>query len=116
MKKERKIEKSLETKPYDTADHLNSIEDVAYYLEAVLEEDDPALLVHSLGKIARSKGMVQLAKETGIARESLYKALREVSKPQFATIYKVIRAMGLRIELHPANNNDAATPKRAKRK
>ncbi|OHC73728.1 MAG: putative addiction module antidote protein [Rhodospirillales bacterium RIFCSPLOWO2_12_FULL_58_28] len=84
-------------KRWDSAEHLKSSEDMAAYLEACLDEDDPELITHALGVIARAKGMAQLARDTGLGRESLYKALSPGAKPRFDTIFKVIRALGIRL-------------------
>ncbi len=70
---------------------------MAAYLEAALEDGDPALITSVLGDIARSKGMAQIAQETGLGRESLYKALSSEGNPEFATVLKVVRALGLRL-------------------
>jgi probable addiction module antidote protein len=86
-----------ETYPYDPAEYLRDDADMAAYLEAALEDGDPALVAHVLGVIARAKGMSQLARETGLGRESLYKALSAEGNPEFATVLKVIRALGLRL-------------------
>jgi probable addiction module antidote protein len=86
-----------ETYPYDPAEYLRDEADMAAYLEAALEDGDPALVAHVLGIIARAKGMSQLARETGLGRESLYKALSAEGNPEFATVLKVIRALGLRL-------------------
>ena len=82
---------------YDTADYLNTSGDMALYLEACLEENDPALIAHALGVIARARGMTQLAKDTGISREDLYKTLSADGNPEFATILKVTRALGIKL-------------------
>lgn len=89
-------------KKYDSADYLETPEDAALYLEIVLEEagDDPAFIAHALGVIARSGNLSALARETGLSREGLYKALSEDGNPSFATIMKVAKALGLRIEFH----------------
>nr|WP_211159436.1 addiction module antidote protein [Aromatoleum buckelii] len=86
---------------WDTAEHLNTEEEMALYLEACLEEagDDAAFIANALGDIARSKGMTQLAKDTGLGRESLYKALSGEGNPSFATILKVTRALGLQVHV-----------------
>jgi probable addiction module antidote protein len=94
-------EKRLETRTWDAADHLESDEDIAAYLDAALEEGDPALVVAVLGDIARAKGMTQLAREAGVGRESLYKALSASGNPEFATVMKVVRALGLRFQVQP---------------
>lgn len=85
------------TLPWDPAEHLQSDADMAAYLEAALEVADSALVAACLGDIARAKGMTQLARETGLGRESLYKALSPSGNPEFATILKVITALGLRL-------------------
>jgi probable addiction module antidote protein len=83
------------TLPWDAADHLATEEDKVAYLEAALFEDDAALIAAALGDIARASGMTQVARETGLGRESLYKALSPGGNPEFATVLKVVRALGL---------------------
>lgn len=85
------------TIPWDPAEHLETDEDIAIYLEAALDEGDPALIAAVLGDIARAKGMSQLARDTGLGRESLYKALSSTGNPEFATVMKVVGALGLRL-------------------
>ncbi len=85
------------TRSWDPAEHLESEADMAAYLEAALEEGDPALVSAALGDIARAKGMSQIARETGLSRESLYKALSSEGNPEFATVLKVVRALGFRL-------------------
>lgn len=85
------------TRPWDPAEHLETEEDMAAYLEAALEEGDPTLVAATLGDIARAKGMAQIAHDTGLGRESLYKALSAEGNPEFATVLKVLRALGLRL-------------------
>jgi probable addiction module antidote protein len=92
------------TIPWDPAEHLETDEDIAAYLEAALEEGDPSLVAAALGDIARAKGMTQLARETGLGRESLYKALSPSGNPEFATIMKVISALGLKLHAAPAGS------------
>ena len=92
---------ALKTLPWDSAQYLKTKEDIADYLEAVIEIGDPALLTHALGIIARSKGMAQIAKATGLGRESLYKALSAQGNPEFATVLKVIHALGLKLKVAP---------------
>ena len=84
---------------YDATDYLRNEADMAAYLDAALEDGDPAVVVHALGNIARARGMTQLARDTGMGRESLYKALSPNGNPEFATVMKVVRALGIR--LHP---------------
>ncbi len=89
---------------YDTADYLKSDEDIARYMEAVMEEggDDPAYIAHALGAIARARNMSQLARDTGLTREGLYKALSGEGNPSFATVMKVAHALGLKLTFRPA--------------
>lgn len=86
-----------ETHPWNPAEHLKTEEDMAAYLEAALEEGDPALIAAALGDIARAKGMSHIARETGLGRESLYKALSPEGNPELATVLKVLRVLGLRL-------------------
>jgi probable addiction module antidote protein len=90
------------TTPWDPAEHLRTEEDMAAYLEAALEEGDPGLVAAALGDIARAKGMTNVARETGLGRENLYKALSPAGNPAFATILKVISALGLQLHATPA--------------
>jgi probable addiction module antidote protein len=83
------------TQPFDAADYLNSEDDMVAYLEAALEEDDPRVVAAALGDIARAKGMSQVARDAGLGRESLYKALSPEGNPEFGTVMKVVRALGL---------------------
>ena len=97
MKKEK-----LKTTKWDVVDYLKTDEDMAAYLEAAIEEGDSSLISAALGDIARAKGMTQIARKAGIGRESLYKALSPNGNPEFATILKVVKALGLR--LHAATS------------
>jgi probable addiction module antidote protein len=89
------------TRLWDAAEHLETPEDMAAYLEAALEDGDPNLVVAALGDIARAKGMTNIARETGLGRESLYKALSVEGNPEFATVLKVIQSLGLRLRATP---------------
>lgn len=91
------------TRMWDPVAHLQSDEDMAAYLEAALEEGDASLFAAALGDIARAKGMSQLARETGLGRESLYKALSPTGNPEFATILRVVGALGLQLHATPAS-------------
>jgi len=86
---------------WDSAEHLKTNECMAAYLEACLKEagDDVAFIAKALGNIARAKGMTQLSKDTGLGRESLYKALSGEGKPSFATILKVTHSLGLKFHV-----------------
>jgi probable addiction module antidote protein len=94
------------TTRYDVAEHLRTAEEMAAYLEACLEESDgnAAFIAKALGDIARAKGMSQVARDAGLSRESLYKALSGERSPSFDTILKVVAALGL--ELHAAAVHD----------
>jgi probable addiction module antidote protein len=87
------------TIPWDSAEYLKTDEDIAEYLEAVFEDGDPALVAAALGDVARAKGMTQIAQAAGLGRESLYKALSPEGNPEFATVLKVIRALGLKLKV-----------------
>ena len=92
---------TLKLRKWDSAEHLKTDEDMAAYLEDCLEEagDDAAFIAKALGNIARAKGMTQLSKDTGLGRESLYKALSGEGNPSFATILKVTHALGLKFHV-----------------
>ncbi len=83
--------------PFDPARYLTDDAAVAEYVSAILESDDPDLLLLALGDIARARGMAQIAKESGLGRESLYKALAPGAKPRFDTVVKVARALGVKL-------------------
>ncbi len=89
--------------PFDAARYLDSDEAVAEYMAAVLETEDPDLLLLALGDVARAKGMAQVAKDAGLGRESLYKALTPGAKPRFDTVMKVARALGVKLTAQPVN-------------
>jgi probable addiction module antidote protein len=93
-----------EFKPFDAAEYLETVEDMAGYLDACLDEDtgDGMLVRLALKDIARAYGMTQIARDTGLGRESLYKALGTNGNPEFATIMKVIKALGLKLRASTA--------------
>ncbi len=86
---------------WDPAEYLDTPEAMAAYLEAALEEDDSALLAAALGDIARAKGMAQIAKDTGLARESLYRSLSQEGNPTLSTVLKIIASLGLKMHIEP---------------
>ena len=92
---------TLKLRKWDSAEHLKTDEDMAAYLEACLQEagDDAAFIAKALGNIAKAKGMTQLSKDTGLGRESLYKALSGEGNPSFTTILKVTHALGLKFHV-----------------
>lgn len=108
---------AIKTTRWDSAEHLKTDEDIQLYLEACLEEagDDPAFIVHALGVVARAKNMSQLARDTGLTREGLYKALSEEGNPTFATVAKIAKALGFKLTVQPSskmpsNKRMEATP------
>jgi probable addiction module antidote protein len=96
----------LETSRFDIQDHLKTPEDRLLYLEAAFDDGDPALIAHALGDVARTVGMTSIAKEAGVTREALYKALSETGDPRLSTFFGVIKALGLKISIEA--DQDAA--------
>jgi len=98
------IMQAIKLRKWDTVEHLKTDEDMAMYLAACMDEagDDAAFIAAALGDIARAKGMTQLAKDTGLGRESLYKALSGEGNPSLGTILKVMHALGLKLQAVPA--------------
>lgn len=96
----------LNLKKWDVVDHLKSEEDRALYFDACIEKDpgDGSLIRVALGDIARAHGMTKLARDTGLAREGLYKALSADGNPEFSTILKVIKALGLKLHVEVASH------------
>ena len=85
------------TRRWDASDYLKSEKDMVAYLEAALELGDPAMFTAALGDIARAKGMSEVARKTGLGRESLYKALSPDGNPEFATVLKVVQSLGFKL-------------------
>ncbi|WP_117194221.1 addiction module antidote protein [Rhizobium terrae] len=92
---------AVETRKWDIIDHLDSDERIALFLEAVFEEGNPADIAAAIGDVARARGMSQVAKDAGLSRENLYRALSEGGNPEFATILRVIRAIGYDLTVVP---------------
>jgi probable addiction module antidote protein len=88
----------ITTNLWDASEHLETTEDMITYLETALEDGDPTLISAVLGDIARAKGMAEIAEKTGLGRTSLYKALSPEGHPEFATVLKVINALGLQLK------------------
>ena len=103
-KSTKKVPAKTKTFPYDVAEQLRTPEEMAAYLDAWLGEapDDIPGITRALGDIARARGMSQVARDAGLSRESLYKALSESGNPSFATVLKVARALGVRLHAEPA--------------
>jgi probable addiction module antidote protein len=100
------VKKKVKVRHYDAAEYLDSEEEMAAYIEAALEDGDPSIVVQALGTIAKARGMTQIAKETGLRRESLYRALSLGGNPEFATVLKVVRALGIRLHAESAQGID----------
>jgi probable addiction module antidote protein len=105
-----KAKQRSKTTAWDAAAYLQTDEDIAHYLEAVFEDGDATLVAAALGDIARAKGMSRVAQQAGLGRESLYKALSTDGNPEFATVLKVMRALGLKLTV--AARTAVVTPKR----
>lgn len=92
----------LKTTKWDAADFLDSPEAIAAYLEAAFEDGDPRVIAHALGDIARAKGISKIAKETGVTRSGLYKALKADGDPRLTTLLGVLKSLGLTVSVRPA--------------
>jgi len=93
----------IRTRKWDAAEHLKTDADMVAYLEAALDDGDPALVAAALGDIARAKGMSGIARRAGLGRESLYKALSPQGNPELSTILRVVKALGLRLHATAAH-------------
>jgi probable addiction module antidote protein len=91
--------KTTKTRPYDSAEYLDSKTSIDAYMEEALESGDPAFIAKALGTIARARGMSQIARKAGLSRESLYKALSAEGNPEFGTVMRVMRALGLKLSI-----------------
>lgn len=96
---------SITIAPFDAADYLTDDETVAEYLTAAMEDPDPAVLLAAIRDVARARGMAQLARDAGLGRESLYKALSPGAKPRYDTIVRVMHALGVTLQAVPAPDN-----------
>jgi probable addiction module antidote protein len=95
--------KKIETAAFDAADYLDDEETIAEYLTAALEDPNPDLFLVAVRDVARARGMAQLARDTGLGRESLYKALAPGAKPRYDTLLKVLRALGVKLHVKPVH-------------
>ena len=95
-----------QTRPWDPAEHLETEEDMAAYLNVALEDGDLGLIMAALGDIARARKIAVVAQDTGLGRESLYKSLSANGNPEFATVLKVVRSLGLRLQVTAASMED----------
>lgn len=93
---------AVETYPWDPVEHLETTEDIAAYLRAALEDGDPKLVAAALGDVARARGMTDLARQTGLSRESLYRSLSPEGNPELGTVLRVLRALGIQLDARPA--------------
>jgi probable addiction module antidote protein len=93
--------KKIETAPFDPADYLDDEETIAEYLTAALEDPNPDIFLVAVRDVARARGMAQLARDTGLGRESLYKALAPGAKPRYDTVLKVLHALGVKLHVEP---------------
>lgn len=98
----RKKTKSVATRLYDSAEYLDSSEAISAYIDEALRTDDPAFIAHALGTVARARGMSKVARKAGLSRESLYKALGPDGNPEFGTVIRVMRALGLKFSITAA--------------
>lgn len=89
--------------PFDAADYLDDEETIAEYLTAALEDTNPDVFLAAVRDVARARGMTQLAKDAGLGRESLYKALAPGAKPRYETVQKLLHALGVKLSATPAN-------------
>ena len=89
--------------PFDAADYLENEEVIAEYLNAALEDENPDVFLVAVGDVAKARGMAQLARETGLGRESLYKALTPGAKPRYDMVLKLMRALGVQLHAVPAH-------------
>ncbi|MCY1665241.1 addiction module antidote protein [Rhizobium sp. SL86] len=92
---------AIRTTRWDVTQHLDTDEKMALFLEAVFEEGDPATIAAAIGEVARARGMSQIAKDAGLSRENLYRALSGDGNPEFGTVIKVIKAMGFDLKIAP---------------
>ncbi len=91
----------LKTLPFDPADHLETADDILFYLEAAMEGNDPKHIASALGDVARSKGMSEVARKSGLGRQALYTALSENGNPTLETLMAVLDALGLQLSVQP---------------
>ena len=98
----------IETTRFDAAEYLDTLERQAAYITAALETGDPEFVRDAIGVIARARGMAEIAKGADLNRESLYKALGESGNPEFGTVMRVLKALGLTLSAHPAQTRKRA--------
>jgi probable addiction module antidote protein len=106
---------AVKTTIWDAAEHLDTPEAIAAYLEAAFEDGDPGLIAAAIGDVARARGMADLARETGLSRESLYRTLSGDGNPSFSTILKILQTFGVRLEAKPVVTKASINPRRKNR-
>jgi probable addiction module antidote protein len=94
---------SVRTRPFDPANYLDSDKAITAYMSEALDTNDPAFIADALGVVARARGMSQVARDTGLSRESLYRALSAEGNPELSTLLRVVGALGLRLSVKPAS-------------
>jgi probable addiction module antidote protein len=99
---------AVKTRPFGPAEYLDSDAAMAAYMTEALETGDPSFVVDALGVVARARGMTEVARDAGVSRGSLYRALRMEGNPEFATGMRVVRALGLQFSISPMRHDDAA--------
>jgi probable addiction module antidote protein len=99
---------ALKTQPFDPSAYLDDAESLAAYMSEALATEDPAFIADALGVVARARGMSEIARESGLSRESLYRALSPEGNPEFATILRVVHAIGLRLSTTPLEEQEIA--------
>jgi len=107
--------KQVKISDFDVSEYLEDEESIAEYLNAVLEDGDSSLLLASIGDIAKARGMSKIAKDSGLGRESLYKALNAAAKPRFDTILKVLQSLGVHISISTRNSKKVTRNKKMSR-
>src|SRR5882757_1285701 len=95
------------TAPYDSAEFLNSPKAVQFYMEEAMESGDPQLVAHALGVVARAKSMSDVARKSGLSRESLYRSLSATGKPEIGTVIRVLNALDLKLSVRPRSTKKA---------
>ncbi|HXW23434.1 MAG TPA: addiction module antidote protein [Xanthobacteraceae bacterium] len=101
MRKAKRTKAKVKARFYDSAEYLDTPEAIAAYLTEALEDNDPTFIATAIGTAARARGMTAIAREAGVSRENLYRALSGETKPEFDTIRRVLDALGVRLEVKP---------------
>ncbi len=103
------------TRPYDSAEYLDTPEAIAEYLTEALESDDIGFIMRAIGTVARARGMTQVAREAGVSRENLYRSLSGDTNPEFDTIRRVLTALGVKLQAEPIESDQDDVDKKSKR-